>query len=566
MEYRELEKILSDSSFSATDRMLVHHLQEVWNESNPWILLAAAICSQSVREGHSFLDISKKPLQLDLKSVNWPSLAEWRAYASESSIIADSSKSSSSPLILADGNALYLSKYYVYEQKVAELLKNRINDNVSGESEAELDPVEAASKQPFYVITGGPGTGKTTLALRYINSVLDGWQGASPPRIVAVAPTGKAAARLSESISSGVSRMSDLEPARREEILKIPSLTIHRLLGVLAHRPGFRHDARNPIRCDVLLLDEASMVDLPLMVRLLEAVPHDCQVLFLGDKDQLASVEVGSVFSDILEAANDQKSGLSQSVQRLEKTYRFSEDSNIYLACRAARDGNFEALELLFREEKSDFTFYKTASESSRLPHRLLEFAHSRHRVLSEPDDPERALELLNQSMILSPTRRGPYGTVAINNAVLRSLRSSWKMDTLSNKPLHACPIIVLENDYERGLFNGDLGLLWGEPEGNARYAYFSDVNGESKRFPVTELPRFDDAFALTIHKSQGSEFHETICVFGQQNASVASRELVYTAFSRARERLIVFGDLEGIGNAIRKKVTRATRLSQLLV
>lgn len=554
---------LRDSPFAAADRMLVAYLRDELGESSPWILLAAALCSQAAREGHSFLDLREAPESWSsepARARTWLSLREWQSALAASPSVRAESGPSPRPLVVCDGYALYLDKYYKHERRLAELLREM---GAGASATSSRDPVERALSNRLFAITGGPGTGKTTLALRYLNALHDRWQTRdAPPRCAAVAPTGKATARLAESIAAGVARL-DVDAERRARLLATPCLTIHRLLGTLPHQVSFRRNASRPFNYDALVVDESSMIDLPLMRRLLEATPPECSLLLLGDRDQLSSVEVGSVLHDIIEAAEDPKSLLHGKVERLTTTYRFSQDSAIFRACELARAGDEAGFAELLREELPGFAFHPLTAEAHRPPDSLLRHALERHEKLAACASAEEAIARLNDSIILAPTRHGAFGAQSLNGEIERRLRIRYSLT--QNAPIHGLPIIVLENAYELSLFNGDLGVVWMDDGNGPAYARFPGENGAARRFRLSALPRHESAFALTIHKSQGSEFRETVAVFGPRESRLLTRELIYTAFSRARERLVVYAEPALLAASVARQARRATRLAALL-
>ncbi|EDY82774.1 exodeoxyribonuclease V, alpha subunit [Verrucomicrobiia bacterium DG1235] len=559
-EYEELS-LLKEPPFTAADRMLVAHLRDDWGESNSWILLAAALANLSAREGHAFFDLGlPRGAGVSLPR-SWPDLSHWEKILANSPVARSETDAGCKPLVLCSGTALYLEKYYAFEQSLAKLIAQRCEPD---STEEIAEPAERAAKRKFFVITGGPGTGKTTLALRYLNTLLDKWELSRPPRFAAIAPTGKAAARLAESIASGVARL-ELASDREEALLGIPCLTIHRLLGALPHRTSFRKNSRHPLRFDTLVIDESSMIDLPLMLRLFEALPSDCQVLLLGDKDQLSSVDVGSVLADMLAASELEGSPLSSSVLRLTKTYRFSEDSGIYQACQLARDGDSEGFSEMLDSGREDFEFHALRDDAKRIPKAALSRSFLRYKGIANSTTPEEGLLALNEGITLTPTRRGAFGSLEFNRLVERMIRQEQNLDPLSTQSIHGAPIIVLENDYELELYNGDLGLVWIDEISGIAFAFFGGADGVTRKFRLSELPRHESAFALTIHKSQGSEFLETVCLFAPEADRNLTRELVYTAFSRAKERLVVFAEKTTLSSAIGRQAFRATRLAELL-
>ncbi|MBC2607550.1 exodeoxyribonuclease V subunit alpha [Pelagicoccus albus] len=551
--------LLSEPPFVSIDRMLVKYLEDEWGERNRWVLIAAALCNLAVREGHTFLDLGQVPHLGSTTIRSWPAIDEWKHMLGGCTAVREEGTENCTPLVLVNKTKLYLDKYYQYESRLAD----RIKSLCSEPDLTEGDVVERAVANRFFVITGGPGTGKTTIALRYLDRLLDRWTEKRPPRFAAVAPTGKAAARLAESMSSGVRRLS-FDSEREKALLSIPNLTIHRLLGALPNRSTFRHHKGGPIRYDALVVDESSMIDLPLMSKLLDALPTSCRLLFLGDKDQLTSVDVGSVLGDILAASLQPDSPLSPLVERLQKTYRFSEDSGIYAACQAARVGDVGTFQNILEKGLDDFSFIETPIESSKIPTEALRLGYGQWESLYQCSTVDDALAKLNRFVTLIATRKGPEGSEAFNRKLASHIRERLKMDPMGTDPVSASPIIVLENDYELELYNGDLGLVWQADDGSLA-AYFVAANGATRRFRLSEMPSFEPAHALTIHKSQGSEFDEISCIFPGKSNRQITRELVYTAFSRAKKRVTVFSSTKTLTDAVANQAARATRLAVLL-
>ncbi len=647
----DLAHVLSDPGFAASDRALANYLEWQFAETSPWIKLAAACANAAARSGHAYIDLQDPANLANLGPAfpkHWPSPEAWTQLAVTSPAVGDGN--ADTPLVLVDTSCLYLKKYYDHEQTLANLVRSLCQDpsfpitqppepttqNPTPTTQ-HLEPITPNPKtivdrslhHRLFVITGGPGTGKTTLALQYLAKFLAAWQlemrskacpestsgsarvsrassGVSPeeqppsiqlgetpsraretralpkphhdgelghslnrvqqhdqpPRIAAVAPTGKAAARLAESIASGLENL-DAPEGIKATLQQTPCLTIHRLLGSQNGKSSFRHNARNPIDCDLLVADEVSMIDLPLMRRLFEAMPPDCRILLLGDADQLASVEVGSVLSDFISAGQKDTSPLHGRVARLEKTYRFSEDSSIYRLCQLARQSQQEAFAQFIETEAPDFHFEEIAPDASRPPAELIRKAAGQHARLHACRTPEAALQHLTDSIILSPTRTGPFGTIALNAEIERQLRQTH--DLQDDEPIHGQAILILENNYDLEIFNGDLGLVWIDAETSQAFAHFATAADEPRRFRLADLPRHESAFALSIHKSQGSEFEEVSCLFGPSDSRNITRELLYTAFSRARKTINLFAETRTLLSAIARQAHRATRLEKLL-
>ncbi len=566
LSLERIQEILSSAPFAAEDRALADYLVEFEGEVNPWICLAAGMTMASARDGSACLDLKSIPLEildfLEGQSLTWPELQQWEAWLQASSSVG--ADGSYAPLIYTDSNLLYLNRYYEHEKYVVAAILRKCEagpesaiDKDSGGTQDEA--VQRALTRIFTIVTGGPGTGKTTLALRFLRDWLTPKASIDTFRLAAVAPTGKAAARLAESFSSGLQRLQ-IDPEVRESLQNIPCLTIHRLLGIgtLGKRPKF--DARHPLDLDVLIVDECSMIDLPLMRHLLDAVPDDCSLLMLGDSDQLSSVQVGSVFKDLVESSERPESPLNRSVSKLTKTYRFSGDSQIFRTCEAARQGDFEAWSKLLLENNGgeEVSFSSVDSQSKHIPPSLLSQAHSGYAHLKEAKSPEEALSQIKEFIVLTPTNDGVCGARQLN----QSIHSAFHSDSLDAP---RTPIIIRQNDYNLELYNGDVGVIWSDEQTEVPQAVFLDKNGAARSLPLALLPHYELAYVITIHKSQGSEYSHVCVAFHPSETRILSRELMYTAFSRARIRLSIFSNPEVMREALGRKVKRASGLSQKL-
>jgi exodeoxyribonuclease V alpha subunit len=535
-----------------------------------------------------------------------PALARWRQALTDSSWVGG--PGSDRPLIL-DGSRLYLNKYWRFEQQVARALLDRM-EPITGLEPARLRqglerlfpsvPELAVDRQKvaaaisatrrFAVISGGPGTGKTTTVVKLLALLLE--QSATL-RIALAAPTGKAAARLSAAMRAGKARVS----ADAGVLSRIPdeARTVHRLLGVGADN-SFRHDSQNPLLIDCLVVDEASMIDLPLMARLLAALPPAARVILLGDRDQLASVEAGSVLGDItghgrelafspaqqqqLQAvgalppggrthtADGSVSGAAgtlpaaaDAVGLLRVSYRFKDDSGIGALSKAVNAGGGErALALLRDAAHADLDWLDASADGLRAD--CLERAIDQHaEVLRQPDVGD-ALGLFERYRVLAALHRGPFGVEEINRLIAVRLRSRGLIAAADD--YHGKPVMVTANDYEVGLFNGDIGLLW-RGEDRVLRAWFALADDQVRAVPVRQLPEHVCAYALTVHKSQGSEFDEVLLVLPFEHSPVLTRELIYTGITRARQRVSVHGNPATFVEGCRRRVERSSGLAERL-
>jgi exodeoxyribonuclease V alpha subunit len=444
-----------------------------------------------------------------------------------------------------------------------------------------------AALKRFTVISGGPGTGKTTTVVRILALLLE--QAAAPLRIALAAPTGKAAARMQEAIRASRETLP-VDPGVRDAI-PVEATTIHRLLGV---RPGsvtFRRDRDDPLPVDVLVVDEASMVDLALMAKLVRAVPRAARLILLGDKEQLASVEAGAVLGDICgdspgfspgfgrrvveatgqdladlagAAPHDEGPRIRDAVVQLTRSYRFGRDSGIGRLARLVNQGDGPgALDLLMGGACADIA-WRSLESPRDLPPRLAEVAAplGAHLVARTP---EAALAALDRFRVLSAHRVGPYGVDALNEQIAACLEARGALHS-RNLWYHGRPVLVTANDYNLQLFNGDLGITLRDAaaDGTLR-VFFRAADGRPRGLPPARLPEHETAFAATVHKSQGSEAEEIVLILPGQASPVMTRELVYTAVTRARTRVELWGTRAVLEAALGRRLARSSGLRDAL-
>ncbi|MEH6454070.1 MAG: exodeoxyribonuclease V subunit alpha, partial [Psychromonas sp.] len=447
------------------------------------------------------------------------------------------------------------------------------------------------------VISGGPGTGKTTTVTKLLASLL---KFQPELNIKMVAPTGKAAARLTESITNALSDLA-IEQTVKD---KIPSeaSTIHRLLGVKANSNHFRHNKQNKLNVDLLLVDEASMVDLPLMAKLLIALPDHARLILLGDKDQLASVEAGAVLGDIChfidagyspekaqiladltgftelsENANNQIS-MADNLCLLRKSYRFDQYSGIGYLAKAINTGQAKSKQVLqLCNDYSDLQHYPNTELSKIELTKLIIEGYSPY-LQSLPiitaDNRELAQQLLkqfNQFKILCAIREGDWGVHALNKLCETVLQKAGllqqQLSAQESNYSHwyqGRPVMITQNNYHLGLYNGDIGLCLMDESGQLR-VFFQMADGSISDFQPSRLPSHETVFAMTVHKSQGSEFSHTLLVLPDSHVPVVTRELIYTGITRAKKQLTLFADLNLMASAIRHKTQRFSRLVERL-
>jgi len=518
-------------------------------------------------------------------------------------------------LVVYKDNNLYLRRYFQFETDLGHAINSRLaqeclfdNQTVAGcitklfpsnldDKSQELDwqkiAVANAINKNFSVIAGGPGTGKTYTVTKLlaalvmlqqehnnrnsINNDLD---------IALVAPTGKAAQRLSESIVDAVHGFNDLIDAQVLAAIPTHAQTIHRLLGVLPNSPNFKHQEDNLLNYDVVLIDEVSMVDLPLMTRVFRALKSNAKVILLGDADQLPSVAAGSVLADIaprphggfsaenndylsyvcqldseqLTAAfNNKTSGKAHFdyLTFLVKSRRFDGQGGIGLLANSVINGDRAgSWQLLCQSQSSEVQAEQGAQLSlaqGELSQWLAPLVKQYYQGIEYCADVKLAFALLSQFRVLCATRKGDYGVEQVNELIKSYLGKNISPYQQTQQSLyHGQPIMINENDYRLGLYNGDIGIIWRvlDQEGKEHLMACFESDDTIRQILPSRLPKFESVYAMTIHKTQGSEFTHVAMVVsateGDQQAKqesgskLLSRELLYTGITRAKSQLTI--------------------------
>ncbi len=556
---------------------------------------------------------------------------DWQAVLTEASCVGDDINNKNQPLIF-DGQRLYLQRYWYYEQFIATKL-NALAEPISfsdQESDTlskkliELFPdtelqsneinwqkvaVAVALSRRLSVISGGPGTGKTTTVVKLLSALIEhGIQKDNIPKIKLVAPTGKAAARLTESISGAIKTLA----INSETKLLIPSnaSTIHRLLGAIPNRAEFRHNKSNPLHLDLLVVDEASMVDLPLMAKLLEALPEHARLVLLGDKDQLASVEAGAVLGDICSFLDygysdvqtkllsrltgieeselspyKQSTGsvrISDSLCMLKKSYRFDESSGIGVLAKAINTADVPKVKATLQRGYQDIKYDPLTTESYQemiafLVEEYTDYLNCVQNAAGIESDliesyALEALSLFSNCRLLCAIREGDFGLSGLNQHIEKALNSARIIQSRHDLWYVGRPVMITRNDHALGLFNGDIGItmLVSEKDESGelhRYlkVYFELPDGSVKAVLPSRIPEHDTAYAMTIHKSQGSEFPTTVMVLPRTYSPILTKELIYTGVTRAKNRLFIVADNAVLLKGIRRKTQRLSGLQQRL-
>jgi exodeoxyribonuclease V alpha subunit len=562
--------------FSSLDHHFADFVTRIEGKPCEGLWIAAALVSSLSCRGHVCLDLTKvagyeiMPIKAENEQLHLPLADRWQELLAGCDTVGR--PGDYTPLVLDASGRLYLHRSWDSERRVAEgiLVRStllppaagleagldRYFPPTTGESDLQREASRAALSQRFTVISGGPGTGKTTTVARILALLVELADG-DPPRILLAAPTGKAAMRLKQSILDSIERSSFSEAIR--SALPREVSTIHRMLGVIPGRSVFHHNHDNPLPCDVLVVDEASMVDLPLMSRLLDALHINTRVILLGDRDQLASVEAGAVLSDIC-AGGSQGDDISDNrpvIAHLTKSYRFSDESGIGRLSRLINVGDADGALALLRAGLYSDVSWRPLPPAETFAESLSAVACEGYSEFAQATTPAEALEALELFRVLSPHREGRHGIGNLNRLIGLALSRS--------RPTAFKPIMIAGNTYDLGLFNGDTGVLAGMSAGDGTEAFFPDVDSRVRRISALRLPSHEPAFALTVHKVQGSEFDDVLLVLPDQMSEVLSRELLYTAVTRARNHIEIWGDEEIFRRAVERRNERSSGLRDRL-
>jgi exodeoxyribonuclease V alpha subunit len=469
------------------------------------------------------------------------------------------------PLYIFDKH-LYLQRFFQYEKQLAHNVHrmaveskelNMGSDLVEhlfvGQGKGDLQRVaaEQALRKRFLVISGGPGTGKTTTVVKILALL----QNASPVklRIALAAPTGKAAMRLQESIAGSI---NDLPISEREKSdLPVKATTLHRLLGVKRHSPFFRHNRKNPLPCDVLVVDEASMVDLSLMSKLVAALRPESRLILLGDKNQLASVESGTVLADMMTA-------LPANTVELKKSYRF--DQHIKQFAEAINGGDQREAWRIVAAGQAEHISLLTEDVASYGGAKYLPYVRAVAGANGKSAY-KKLFPLLHSFKILCAVRQGRVGVAGINAKVEQYLATKG-YDCLASEWYSGRPVMISKNEYDLDLFNGDIGICLPDPAQPERMkVWFEKNDGELQGVLPGRLSSCETVYALTIHKSQGTEVADVLVVLPEKESALVTRELLYTAVTRASKSVTVVASQSVFQAAVSARIRRSSGLAAML-
>lgn len=585
--------LVESGRLRTVDLALADALRKLDPATPDTVLAAAALASFAVAQGHAGLSLSQPERLFDGEvPIAWPDPAHWRAALDASAWVSKPAPSATAdparPLALETPpgtcGLLYLRRYREYEQRLAARLEAIAAGEAGlptaadavpaalaplfarlfphGDDDRQADAARLVLSRQLALITGGPGTGKTaTIARMLWLLIAQARHAAQPvPRIALAAPTGRAAERMAESLRSAVQTLQAQAgiDAGLGEALPLQARTLHRLLGPVPGTAGFRHRAGHPLAYDIVVVDEASMVDLPLMCKLVEAVAPGARLVLLGDRDQLPSVEAGDVLAAIVDGTVD--GALRGHRVHLERGWRQGDGLRIAPLADAVRGSadpavRVEVLALLREGALQGVHFHQNLVDPLRDP--AFETFLGHWRALQAAADPASALREATRARLLVAVREGPQGARILNQRIEARLAGP------RHEPyFHGRLLLVTENSYAQGLFNGDIGVCLADADGQP-VAWFAGADPDRPRpFHPAALPAHESAFAMTVHKAQGSEFDRVWLMLPARDSRVLSRELVYTGITRARHQLHVAATAPVLEAALARHASRVSGLA----
>ncbi|MRR16468.1 MAG: exodeoxyribonuclease V subunit alpha [Deltaproteobacteria bacterium] len=616
MKRNEAAKDNTENTFSPFDLSIGEFLSSVVTKNKDDVRLAASLISRQLSGGHVCVKLPEfagRGLGTGDSAddpVRYPRLSAWLQSLENAECVGRPGEFK--PMILDEAHRLYFQRYWQYEQDVAGFVRHSLSVGLEASMHDSARAIREklqfyfpemsvgriswpgvaaaiALMRRFLIITGSPGTGKTTAMTRVMAFLQDVKE--CGLRIALCAPTGKAAARMEESIKK--TKMTLSCPKNIKESIPDEAMTIHRLLGSRMYSPYFSFNEKNNLPYDLIVVDEASMVDLPLAAKLMTALRPEARLILLGDRDQLASVDAGSVLGDIcfpeslnvfsatfgrkLESlcgvpleTSDGAPDVRDCIIEMRQNYRFSEGSGIGVLSRLIKAGDADrVLELTGEGKLSDVHLYESVDSDDSIE-RLRETALECYRaylqtVVSGTGSIEDIFDRFEAFRVLCALRVGPWGSERLNR-MIETLMAQAGLIRLSDPYYQGRPVMIVQNDYRLQLFNGDVGLVLRDSSDHDRFkVYFRDARQGFKKILPERLPRHETVWAMTVHKSQGSEFDDVILVLPENDSTVLTRELLYTGVTRARLNIRVWAGKNTVKKTIQKQIVRESGLTDAI-
>jgi exodeoxyribonuclease V alpha subunit len=607
MNRKIVEPLHAAGALSDLDRSFARLMARLSGPDDGALELAAALVSRASAEGNICLELTGyagASLAGGKTTLRCPDFERWVSALRKSPVVG--APGDWRPLVL-DGTRLYLYRHWEAEQSLARLLRERSQAPAAGvdipqlreglkrlfargDGSADWQAVAAAVAvlKRLCVITGGPGTGKTTTVARILALLLEQTTG-SVSRIALAAPTGKAAARLQDAIREAAGGLVCADGIRAR-LAGMEASTLHRLLGRRRAFPSLVQGDEEPLPYDAVVVDEASMVSQQLLYGLVRPLPAAARLILLGDRDQLASVEAGAVlgdicgpdrkaqysgpFGEVIAAASGQSVPLTppgeiqppvgDCIVELRRNYRFGAESGIGALARAINErGADEALSILHDKDHGDLG-WRRVPKPRDLPRAMREIVLAGCGDYRAAETPAAIFERFSRFRVLCALREGPYGSGSLNAAIEGILAREGYI-TPGRPWYEGRPVMVTRNDYGLRLFNGDIGIALADPESGTLRVFFPAPDGALREFEPYRLPEHETAFAMTIHKSQGTEFDRVLLVLPEGDARVLTRELLYTGVTRARRRVDLWAGEAALLSALSRRTGRVSGLRDAL-
>lgn len=601
-------------SFSLLDIHFARFMERLAGDDQPGLFLAAALLSRCVADGHVCLDLkafANQDTRLSgskLGILPPPELTLWQRQLEESPVVGK--PEDERPLILDEKSRLYLYRYWEYENILADKIGRLAHDRTENVDPERLREIierlfpAAPGREPDWqkfaallscfkrltVISGSPGTGKTSTVAKILALLIELDQ-TGHLKVALTAPTGKAAAKLEESIG----RMKETLDCSDDVKARIPekATTLHRLLGSLPMSPYFLHNAGNPLPHRLIVVDEASMVDLPLLSKLVQAMPPASRLILLGDKHQLASIEAGAVLGDICGNADmnlfspqvidhcgpyvgreimdnvriAESAGLHDCVVELRTNYRFADNSDIGRFSAAINRGEGPPImDDLKRGQYRDvrWSALPRARDLARhLKAHVMEGFRDYLNLVYAHGHLEELFDAFAQFRFLCALRQGPFGVTTLND-VIEHIIGEEGLIRRQGPFYHGQPVMILRNSSQLKLFNGDVGLILSSDRKDGELtAVFREGSGRFSHLSPQRLPEHETVYAMTVHKSQGSEFEKILLLLSDKDVPVLTRELIYTGVTRARKQVVLWCDEAVFNNSVSRRIQRSSGLQE---
>jgi len=616
MSRKKASKNNAENIFSAFDLHIGEFLSSGVTKNKDDVRLAASLISRQLNDGHVCVRLSEfagRGLGTgdnESDHVQFPRLSVWLQSLENAECVGR--PGDFKPLILDDAHRLYFQRYWQYEQDVAGFIRRRVSADLHKDSHYSSESTREklqfyfpemsmgkvswpgiaaaiALTRQFLVITGSPGTGKTTAITRIMAFLQDVKN--RELRIALCAPTGKAAARMEESVKK--TKMILACPEDIKEAIPDEAMTIHRLLGSIMYSPYFSFNEKNNLPYDLVVVDEASMVDLPLAAKLMTALRPDATLILLGDREQLASVDAGSVLGDIcfpeplnvfsrafgkeLERicgvtvdTSDAAPDVRDCIVEMKQNYRFSEGSGIGILSRLIKTGDADGVLALTGEGKFSDVHLCEISSSEDIWKRLRDMALKSYRaylqsISSGSGSIEDIFGRFEAFRVLCALRVGRWGSQRMN-MVIENLLAESGLIHLTDPYYQGRPVMIIQNDYRLQLFNGDVGIVLRDSSDHNRVKiYFRDPKQGFRKILPERLPRHETVWAMTVHKSQGSEFDDVVLILTENDSTVLTRELLYTGITRARLNVSIWAGKNMLKRTIQKQIVRQSGLTDAI-